>query len=95
MEFLYQGDIDCDGDVDLDDFELLILYASGLWDGVSGLNGCPSVNQAEPITGFPWGDVNCDGLVNALDVLFILAYQVDIDLTPVEPSCVPVGNLIT
>jgi hypothetical protein len=95
VENLYVGDINCDGVVDMADFNLLLLYVAELWDGSSGLNGCPSVGQNEPLSGFDWGDVNCDGFVNTLDTLLILAYTVDITMDPAIPSCAHVGDLLT
>jgi hypothetical protein len=45
--------------------------------------------------GFAWADLNCDGFVNAVDALYLLAYRADILLAPVNQSCVPIGQRLT
>ena len=70
---------------------LLLQYSAGLTDGQMP-GDCPDLGGAGPASGFPWGDVNCDGAVNALDSLFVLAHLADITLTPATLPCTPVGS---
>ena len=65
------GDINCDGDINLADFELLIEYAAGL---IGGQQQAPCPDVGEPFEDLAWGDVNCDGVVDILDALYVLAH---------------------
>lgn len=90
---LIQGDVDCNGVVELDDFELVIQFAASVWDGVTS-GECPDLGFPEQISGQPWGDVNCDDAVDALDALYVLAYVADAPLqTP--GGCFAVGGIFT
>lgn len=92
---LRQGDVNCDGQVDLLDFDVLIRYAAGVSDGTTPGN-CPDLNAPEPTSGHPWGDVNCDGSVNALDALYVLVFKVQLHTLPSPPqNCFPIGSVIT
>ena len=57
-------------------------------------SACPTVGAVEPISGHPWGDVTCDGMVNAKDALWILAHTVEIEL-PQPGDCTHLGHLFT
>lgn len=90
-----QGDFNCDGDVDQDDFDFLLDYAAGLNDGTQP-DPCPDLSGAVPaavIAAPLWGDVNCDASVNALDALFVLAHMAGIELN--QPiGCTGIGHVI-
>lgn len=90
---LIQADVNCDGIVDLADFELLLEFAAALNGGQQSAP-CPDVGEPLDVTDFPWADVNCDGVVDEIDALFILAALVDILLPPLDGDCVPVGGLL-
>jgi hypothetical protein len=90
---LIQGDINCDGVVDLEDFRLLIEYAADLAGGQQSAP-CPDVGEPVEVTGFPWADVNCDGVVDGTDALFIIAGLVDILLPPSDGDCTPLDDLL-
>ena len=86
-----QGDTDCNGSAGLDDFEFILEFAGGLNDGGTP-PFCPDLTES--VGGFPWGDVNCDHSVNALDALYVVAFEVGIRLH--QPAgCVPIGSAIT
>jgi hypothetical protein len=42
----------------------------------------------------PWGDVNCDAVVDPLDALFVLLYMADVPGEPQLP-CPPMGHAVT
>jgi CSLREA domain-containing protein len=88
-----QGDVDCDGDVDLDDADGLLEFAAGIFDGEQ--SGCLDFGDTEANSGFPWGDVNCDGFVNAIDALFIVAFKEGIALPQAAGNCFPLGQTMT
>ena len=51
--------------------------------------GCPSLGSGSP----PFGDVNCDGLVNAGDTIAILQYKAGVPVNPPPQSgCTPLGQ---
>lgn len=86
-----QGDVNCDGDVDGGDVDLLLEFAAGLDDGTTP-GTCPDLESMSITSvGNPWGDVNCDDDVNAIDALFVLAHRVDIELDQ-EAVCTPIGS---
>jgi predicted outer membrane repeat protein len=88
---LTQGDVNCDGDVDGEDVDLLLQFAAGLLDGTTP-GTCPDLNSLSITSvGHGWGDVNCDDAVNALDALFVLAHQAQLELGQ-ESGCVPIGS---
>ncbi len=76
-----QGDVNCDGALDENDFRFLIGYAAALNDGTNA-DPCSNLNTQFPAAtiAHPWGDVNCDDAVNALDALYVLAKTVGIAL---------------
>ena len=57
--------------------------------------GCPDLGQAEPaaLTPHPWGDTDCDTLVDALDALYVMEYEAGFDieqlrgLPPLSATC--------
>jgi hypothetical protein len=84
--------MDCDNDVDLDDFDDLMRYLAELYDGVVDLPGCLDIGEVENnFSHLPWGDLNCDGEVNALDALFLIAYEADVILQQ-EQGCFNIGE---
>jgi hypothetical protein len=85
-----QGGVRC-GMPSIADVMDMLVFASRLGTGV--IPGCLTI-AAQDIAGYKWGDVNCDGNVDALDALFILAHFVGVDLAPVGPNCVPIGGLM-
>jgi hypothetical protein len=91
---LIQGDVNCDGFVDQEDFQLLIEFAAGLNDGTQP-DPCPDLGEASPAGAgdHAWGDVNCDGVVNALDALYVLAHTADIELP--HEGCPAIGSTLT
>jgi hypothetical protein len=88
-----QGDVNCDGHIDLADFELILRFAAGLNEGITP-GSCPDLGQ--PGTGgaaaYEWGDLNCDRVVSAADALFVLAFTSGIKLRPIAPSCTAIGD---
>jgi parallel beta-helix repeat protein len=69
-----QGDVDCDGDIDVIDVLKLLAYLAGL--AFPTPPGCPPLGGALPAGGEPqlFGDVDCDGDVDAVDALQILRH---------------------
>ena len=61
-----QGDVDCDGDVDEEDALKLIFFFS---DPIGFVEEDCATELGGGSDDFPWGDVNCDGVVNALDAI--------------------------
>lgn len=88
-----QGDVNCLDGVTYDDVWLLLEYAAALIDGVTP-GTCLDLGDPESNSGFPWGDLNCDGAVNAIDALHIVAFQAGIFL-PVEGDCIAIGDPMT
>ena len=79
----------------MDDFNGLITYAAGLYDGVTDEPGCLDIGELEVHnSNKPWGDVNCDDLVNALDALFLIAYNAGVPLQQ-EVGCFAIGENMT
>jgi len=93
---LIQGDVDCDGDVDTDDFTFLLQYFAGLNDGTQP-DPCPNLGEAVPASvasvASLWGDVDCVNGLNPLDALYVLAHTVDIELP--HPGCPAIGDPLT
>jgi hypothetical protein len=56
-------------------------------------SGCLST-AAAPAAVFPFGDVNCDGLVDVLDVLNILRHIAALSEINLPPSCAEIGQPI-
>ncbi len=89
-----QGDVNCDGDVDVGDFGFLLEFAAGLNDGTTP-GTCPDLESTSiSSVGHPWGDVNCDDDVNAMDALFVLAHVAEVDLLQ-EAGCTQIGSDFT
>lgn len=67
---------------------------AGVSDGTTP-GDCPDLGAALPVEadGHRWGDVNCDGSVDALDGLNVLAHKVGFELPHV--GCVAIGTAIT
>jgi len=92
---LVQGNINCVGGLNLDDFLLLLEFAALLNGGITQGDDCPDLDDAVPAAGFPWGDLNCDGNVDALDALILLAFQAGFELEPADNDCTSVGDALT
>jgi hypothetical protein len=85
-----QGDLDCDEDIGGDDAILALLFAALITDGA--VSGCPFLLGEDIGGGNHWGDVNCDGIVDILDVLAILSYAGELEATTVPGDCAPIGE---
>lgn len=87
-----QGNVDCYGGVNVIDFALLLLFAAGEYNGATP-GACPDIGSAVPaaVTGHPWGDVNCDGLVDARDALYVLAFDAGAPLATPQ-GCTAIGH---
>jgi len=81
-----QGDADCDNDVDGRDAIVLGLNAAGLALLSRGA-GCPALGVGAPA----FGDLNCDGMVDARDMLGPLAFLADFGFAQTG-DCVELGN---
>jgi CSLREA domain-containing protein len=84
-----QGDLNCDGFVDINDFDFLLEFPAGLNDGMT--SGCYTLG-GQGIGPYAWGDLNCDGFVDGLDALFVLAYLADVTPPLAGSGCVPAGQ---
>jgi hypothetical protein len=80
--------------VDELDLRLLLTFAASLHDG-SMPPGCLDLEDPEPISARPWGDVNCDGIVDSSDALYVLAYLVNIFLQPRAQNCTRIADFIS
>ena len=90
-----QGNFLCpDGHVDDVDILHLLQFVGGV-PGVLAATACPNLGQTEPISGFKWGDVNCDGTVDVADVTFMLADRAGVPRTPATANCFQIGEVIT
>ncbi len=92
-----QGDIDCNDFINLDDFQFLLKHAAesnGLHDGATPSELCPDLGQPDGISGFGWGDLNCDGFVDAVDALYELVYLSGAMQLPQMSGCTPIGQPI-
>lgn len=69
----------------------MIQFSAGLIGGQQ-LAPCPDLGEPEPISGDGWADVNCDGVVDALDALYIIAFDADVTLPLSNGVCVTVGQ---
>jgi hypothetical protein len=49
---------------------------------------CPDIGTGSP---GDFGDVNCDGLINAVDALMILRFAASLSV-PVSKGCTPLGD---
>ncbi len=90
------GDVECDGSIFSSDVILILSHSSGAGPTISPVPSqtagvCPPLGQ--PVQFGPMmGDVNCDGVINALDAFFDLRYQVTLPLQPsYPPNCPPTG----
>jgi predicted outer membrane repeat protein len=86
-----QGDMICDGNINEADFMAYLGFFAGLDDEL--LRNCPFPLGEELFLGVFWGDVNCDLVLDVLDVLTILLFLADLD-TDVAPDCIPLGDRI-
>jgi len=86
-----EGDVDCDGQVSNADLEFVLEFSVGLNDGATP-GSCPDLGSTTiGAVARPWGDTNCDDHVDAIDALYIVAYEASIQLQ--DPAgCPPVGS---
>lgn len=59
--------------------------------GVGGTDAC-ATSVSVRVQGSDARDVNCDGFVDALDVLHVLLYMADLPQTPLPTGCAAVGD---
>lgn len=92
---LTQGDNDCDGDVDAVDALKGLQYVAAISFGQQ--EGCPQIGGTLPV-GLPagdspdtFGDVDCDGDVDAVDALKILQFVAGLPFGQSEP-CPDLGT---
>jgi len=80
--------VNCDGQVNSADFLFLLQYDDYLNDGTTP-NGCPDLGAIGIATAadFPWGDINCNHHLDAIDALYIVAYEAGIQMP--DPSGCP------
>lgn len=84
-----QGDVNCDGEVDIADFGALMAHAAAV-DGAP--TACVGIGDPEETSGFAWGDVSCDGAVDAVDALSVLTHEIGIQLEQATEPCFDVGR---
>jgi predicted outer membrane repeat protein len=88
------GDNLCDGEIDADDSLAELAYVAHVpWERV---DGCISVGSlvsgdALPTNALPWADVNCDGILNAVDALDGLLASVELPKDN-GPACPFIGR---
>lgn len=91
------GDLLCTNGAGPEDALALIAQGAGVAAASPAGAVCPSGGDATYVAGWflskPWGDFNCDGLVDILDALAILQGEVDIDYQS-ETSCPKVGDQV-
>jgi archaellum component FlaF (FlaF/FlaG flagellin family) len=88
---LIQGDVNCDGVVDIEDFVFLMEFLAGLNDGVTP-GDCPDLGGAVPAGAVSdvWGDVDCNDALNTRDALLLLAATIELEL--LHPGCQDIGQ---
>jgi len=84
-----QGNVNCVGGVSGADALAVLTFAAGV-NAVSAEGGCATVGVSV-IAGFPWGDVNCDGVVDIDDVAPVLRVVAEFE-PEAFGGCVPVGE---
>lgn len=95
---LIQGNVDCkDGVTAVDALDDLLVTA-GL-PQLPQQEPCPDVGgpvvaAVIPVGANPWGDVNCDGTVGALDALAILRFVAALPSSAQAEPCTDVGDVI-
>jgi hypothetical protein len=72
----------------------LLRYAAGLNDGSTAAPSCLDLGQSGLLTGYPWGDVNCDHVVDATDALYVVAHLAGIELSR-PGGCPAIGQTMT
>jgi hypothetical protein len=91
-----QGNFLCpDGHVDDRDILHLLQFVGGVPGIAAASSSCPTLGQAETRSGFKWGDVNCNGVVDVADVTFMLADRAGVPRTPATANCFQIGEVIT
>ena len=96
FEHQLAGDLNCDGVIDLQD-ALLSLRTIGLGPVANG-NDCPAVGL--PVDVMPaifgeqiWGDLNCDGVADGLDVILLIRREAGVSVPNGSPTCPDLGGL--
>lgn len=85
-----EGDLDCDGHINLVDFDLLLEFVGQLNNGLTP-GACPDLYEL--FQGQRWGDFNCDGFLTARDSLYLLEYVAEATGLPHPPAgCPPIGT---
>lgn len=93
------GNINCNNGVEASVDGMLLLVAVADVDFIvpQGSVPCPDIGQSISVQGYPsansWGDMDCNGQMNAADVLRIFQYDAGVD-TPVL-DCPDVGEEVT
>jgi hypothetical protein len=91
------GDMNCSGNLDLDDAEPLLPLAAGLPADIQSDDPlCPELGASATLQGFgifPWGDLNCDGVIDGHDVLIGLLVSLGLD-TPAAVNCPEPGDQV-
>jgi len=89
---LIQGDVNCDGDVNEEDFTSMMQYLAGLNDGTQP-DPCPDLGEAVPASvASLWGDVDCVNGLNPVDALRVLAHKAGIGFA--IAGCTPIGQAL-
>jgi hypothetical protein len=83
------GDADCDGDVDFDDVQIILLAAATLPGGES----CSAATDVGT-QGVDTRDTDCDPDVDGFDALLVLRYLVELPALPLLTECPAVGEPI-
>ncbi|HSR31218.1 MAG TPA: choice-of-anchor Q domain-containing protein, partial [Anaerolineae bacterium] len=94
FELTKRGDIDCNGGVNSVDALNLLRFVAGL--SVSQQPGCTPIGASLPLPIPTWppahfGDVDCDGAVNAVDALKVLRYVAGLSVSQ-ELGCTELGT---
>jgi hypothetical protein len=82
------GDIDCDGNIDIDDIMVLLEVAVGLADPPQECSQ-PAAVTAQATA---WGDLNCDGKIDGVDALMIVLQVAGFHRTPSATNCPEIGT---
>lgn len=85
------GDLTCTGVVDEQDMMVILMYLATDQTGTSQ-NLCPVIG--ETYNGHLVGDLDCDGLITALDALIALLREVPDALLPLPSGCPSPGDLL-
>lgn len=92
------GDVDCDGDVQATDSLAILVYLAG-FAALPQLEPCddlgiPFAVPSSEVT-VPWGDLDCDTNVEAVDALADLKWIAGLTPVPQDEPCPDVGHVMT